>query len=89
MLKSSGLETKNTLFRLGVKLWIGAKLYLVKSILEGSQHTTSGVSSGSLGFLSLFRRYDLVFYVGIIFSRNVQRYHNKLILNCNTPVVSF
>ena len=45
--KSSGLETKNTLFRLGVKLWIGAKLYLVKSILAASLQTSSALGLGS------------------------------------------
>ena len=45
--------------------------------------------SGSLGVLSLLRRYNLDFCVGIIFSQNVQRYYSNFISNCITLVAPF
>ena len=45
--------------------------------------------SGSLGVLSLLRRYNLDFCVGIIFSQNAQRYYSNFISNWITLVASF
>ena len=51
--------------------------------------TSLWVFSGSLGVLSLLRRYNLDFCVGIIFDQNVQRYYCNFISNCITLVASF
>ena len=56
---------------------------------SGEQDSNLLVTCGSLGVLLLFRRFNMILCVWMVFSKDVQRFHHNLISNCSILIASF